>query len=166
MADVLIASDLGHVVITGGCGMVGLNIVDQLLQKHPRTKVSVIDIRTDRNRREKASYHDCDITNASKVSELFAQIKPDVIIHTASPVFVDNKNNDLFYKVNVEGTKTLLKAGQENGVKAFIYTSSASVVMGEIPEMVNADERWPLVIGNDQPEYYTTTKVGAKIAYR
>jgi sterol-4alpha-carboxylate 3-dehydrogenase (decarboxylating) len=40
-----------------------------------------------------------------------------------------------------------------------VYTSSASVILGATEPLVNADERWPIVAGDAQPEYYTTTKV-------
>ena len=92
---------------------------------------------------------------------IFAKVKPDAVIHTASPHF--NLKPEIHEKVNVQGTKTLLKVAQEAGVKAFVYTSSASVILGADGELINADERWPLVTGKDQPEYYTTTKVWARI---
>jgi sterol-4alpha-carboxylate 3-dehydrogenase (decarboxylating) len=44
-------------------------------------------------------------------------------------------------------------------VKAFVYTSSASVVHDTVSDLVNADERWPCVRGKLQKEYYSETKV-------
>jgi hypothetical protein len=103
------------------------------------------------------SYHDGDITDLAAMQALFAQLKPDAVIHTASPHF--NLPAAIHDKVNVQGTKNLLKASQDAGVKAFVYTSSASVIFGGQTELVNANEEWPLVTGDEQPEYYTTTKV-------
>jgi sterol-4alpha-carboxylate 3-dehydrogenase (decarboxylating) len=91
---------------------------------------------------------------------LFAQIKPDAVIHTASPHF--NLKPAVHDAVNVEGTKNLLKAAQDAKVKAFVYTSSASVILDATAELVNANEEWPLVTGEAQPEYYTTTKVSRR----
>jgi sterol-4alpha-carboxylate 3-dehydrogenase (decarboxylating) len=62
-------------------------------------------------------------------------------------------------KVNVDGTNNLLKAAKEVGVKAFVFTSSASVIMDAVNDVVNADESWPVIVGDKQPEYYTHTKV-------
>jgi sterol-4alpha-carboxylate 3-dehydrogenase (decarboxylating) len=66
--------------------------------------------------------------------------------------------------VNVVGTKALLKASQETGVKAFVYTSSASVIHDTRSDLIYADESYPLCMGKDQPQYYTTTKAEAEFA--
>ncbi|OCK75936.1 hypothetical protein K432DRAFT_361234 [Lepidopterella palustris CBS 459.81] len=155
---------LGHVLITGGCGFLGHHIVNLLLERHPATRVSVLDLRTTHNRSSSAnaSYYDTDITDTETVKSLFAKLKPDVVIHTASPIMI--AKNEFHYKVNVHGTKCVLEAAQENGVKAFVYTSSASVIFDPKSELVNADETYPLITGAAQPEYYTTTKAYAESA--
>jgi sterol-4alpha-carboxylate 3-dehydrogenase (decarboxylating) len=68
------------------------------------------------------------------------------------------------YKVNVDGTDNLLNVARETGVKAFVYTSSASVIMDKENDVINADERWPVISGKEQPEYYTHTKGLAETA--
>lgn len=150
---------LGTVVVVGGCGFLGSHIVSYIVRRHPQTQIAVLDLRTNSNRHTSStvSYHDGDITDAAAMQRFFAQIKPDAVIHTASPHF--NLPPAIHDKVNVEGTKILLKAAQDAGVKAFVYTSSASVIFGGAAELVNANEEWPLVTGEAQPEYYTTTKV-------
>jgi sterol-4alpha-carboxylate 3-dehydrogenase (decarboxylating) len=152
---------LGKIVVVGGCGFLGHHMVNYLVEQHPKTQVAVLDLRTTSNRNSSpnVSYHDGDITDAAAMTELFSKIRPDGVIHTASPhVFL---KPEIHEKVNVQGTKILLKAAQDAGVKAFVYTSSASVVLGGTGELINADERWPIIAGDAQPEYYTTTKVGS-----
>ncbi|KAF2013119.1 C-3 sterol dehydrogenase/C-4 decarboxylase family protein [Aaosphaeria arxii CBS 175.79] len=155
---------LGKVLVIGGCGFLGSHIVSLIVKRHPQSQIAVLDLRTNLNRNASpiVSYHDCDITNLDAVQSVFATVKPDVVIHTASPHF--NAKSEIHNKVNVEGTKILLKAAQDSKVKAFVYTSSASVVLDPTRELVNADETWPLVMGDRQPEYYTTTKAYAEIA--
>jgi sterol-4alpha-carboxylate 3-dehydrogenase (decarboxylating) len=155
---------LGKVVVIGGCGFLGHHIVNLIVSRHPQTAVSVLDVRTTNNRHASStvSYHDGDITDYDAVLELFQRIKPDAVIHTASPTaFLPNEIHE---KVNVGGTKNLLKAAQEVGVKAFVYTSSASVSLNPKIDVRNADETWPYVTGSAQPEYYTTTKAYAEMA--
>lgn len=150
---------LGKVLVVGGCGFLGSHIVSFIVKRHPQTQIAVLDLRTSSNRHASptVSYHDGDITDAAAMKALFSQVKPHAVIHTASPHF--DLNPEIHDKVNVGGTKVLLQAAQEAGVKAFVYTSSASVILDPQTELINADERWPLVTGADQPEYYTTTKV-------
>jgi sterol-4alpha-carboxylate 3-dehydrogenase (decarboxylating) len=150
---------LGKVVVVGGCGFLGSHIVNYIVERHPETQVAVLDLRTNSNRNASSnvSYHDADITDLAAITALFSKIKPDAVIHTASPHF--DLKPEIHDKVNVGGTKNLVKAAQDTGVKAFVYTSSASVILGATEPLVNADERWPIVAGKEQPEYYTTTKV-------
>lgn len=155
---------LGHVTVVGGCGFLGSHIVSLIVKRHPQTRISVLDLRTSSNRNASpnVSYHDGDITDLAALKTLFAELKPDAIIHTASPHF--HLPPAIHDKVNVEGTKNLLAAAQETGVKAFVYTSSASVILGPDTDLVNANEDWPLVTGAAQPEHYTTTKAYAETA--
>lgn len=154
---------LGHVVVIGGCGFLGSHIVSLIIKRHPNSTVSVLDLRTSSNRHasSQVSYHDADITDLALLQKLFKQLKPDAVIHTASPHF--HLPAAVHDKVNIQGTKNLLQAAQESGVKAFVYTSSASVVLGPETELVNATEAWPMVLGDAQPEYYTTTKAIAEL---
>lgn len=185
--------ELGNVLVVGGCGFVGWHIVDHLLnfpsEKDPSAalpkvendarfevpslngrfpqsvaKVSVVDLRTTNNRLPGAQYYDGDITSVESMMDVFRAVKPNVVIHTASPSMLDG-NKELLRKVNVDGTKTLLEvAGGEHGdwggkCKAFVYTSSSSVVHDTQSDLINADEEWPYVRGARQLEYYSETKV-------
>ncbi|KAF1836715.1 C-3 sterol dehydrogenase/C-4 decarboxylase family protein [Decorospora gaudefroyi] len=155
---------LGNVLVVGGCGFLGSHIVNLITKRHPQTQVAVLDLRTTSNRHASSnvSYHDGDITDAAAMKTVFSQLKPDAVIHTAAPHF--DLPPEIHDKVNVGGTKVLLQAAQESGVKAFVYTSSASIILDPRTELINADERWPLCTGDDQPEYYTTTKAYAETA--
>jgi sterol-4alpha-carboxylate 3-dehydrogenase (decarboxylating) len=162
MADNPFKISLGNACIIGGCGFLGSHIVQLLLERHPETKVTIVDLRDSPMRpKESTTFFACDITNATAVEEVFQKSKPDVVIHTASPVAhgAVKMKHEVMLKVNVDGTNNLLRAAKLYGVKAFVYTSSASVVTNMMDEYINVDERWPLVIGKDQPDYYTHTKV-------
>jgi len=154
-----LTESLGNVLVVGACGFLGYHMVALVLDLSPKSKVFGIDLKTANRRIAKATYFDCDITDDATVRKIFSEVKPDVIIHTASAMIKDQAKKDLVWKVNVEGTNNLLKAAQENGVKAFVYTSSSSVTGGTENEYFNTDEKWPVIIGDDQPEYYTNTKV-------
>jgi sterol-4alpha-carboxylate 3-dehydrogenase (decarboxylating) len=159
---------LGKVLVIGGCGFLGHHIVDLLLESYKCT-ISVLDLRTTRNRRpdsDNVQYFDGDITSLSSILPIFEKIKPDVVIHTASPVAVGESSeskaklrNAMYKKVNVDGTQCVIEACQKTDVKGLVYTSSASVISDTETDLVNADERWPVVPAKNQKEYYSTTKV-------
>lgn len=191
--------ELGNVLVVGGCGFLGWHIVDHLLNfpsekdasaalpkiqndarfdvpslegRYPRSvaKVSVLDLRTTNNRLPGAQYYDGDITSIEDMIAVFRAVKPDVVIHTASPSMLDG-NKALLHKVNVDGTRTLAEvAGGAHGdwggkCKAFVYTSSSSVVHDTQSDLVNVDEEWPYVRGPNQLEYYSETKVSPLTPY-
>jgi sterol-4alpha-carboxylate 3-dehydrogenase (decarboxylating) len=153
--------DLGNVLVIGGNGFLGHHIVNQALSSWNSTSVSSVDLRCTRNVNEKASYHECDITDVAKLTEVLQKIKPDVVIHTASPIASGEGKtaHDLFRKVNVEGTKAVIEACRQTGVKALVYTSSASVISDNENDLINADESYPVIRGAQQKEYYSETKV-------
>lgn len=150
---------LGHVLVTGGNGFLGGNIVDLLLARSVVTKLSVLDLRPPEDQKENVEYHFGDITNLESMQQLFSKLRPDVVIHTASPHHTISDKN-IMEKVNIGGTKTMIQVARESGVKAFVYTSSASVISDNSSDLVNADESYPLCTGKAQPFYYTHTKVG------
>lgn len=185
--------DLGTVLVVGGCGFLGWHIVDQLLNfpsendasvalpkpqgdsrfntprlsdRYPqyKAKVAVVDLRTSHNRLPGAEYHDGDLTSVESMLAVFREVKPDVVIHTATPSVLSG-NKTLLRKVNVDGTQTLLDvAGGAHGdwggkCKAFVYTSSSSVVHDTQSDLINVNEEWPYVRGPQQQEYYSETKV-------
>ena len=54
------------------------------------------------------------------------------------------------------------EAGQLGGVQAFVYTSSASIIHDTVGDLRAADERWPVLRGKAQVEYYSETKAIAE----
>jgi sterol-4alpha-carboxylate 3-dehydrogenase (decarboxylating) len=129
---------------------------------YEKTEVHVLDLRCTHNRLPGATYHEGDLCDPDSLLPIFREVKPEVIINTASPHF--DASRPLLRKVNVEGTKTLLDvAGGVHGdwggkCKAFVHTSSSSVVHDCIHDLVNVDERWPYVRPNPI-EYYSESKV-------
>ncbi|KHN94489.1 C-3 sterol dehydrogenase/C-4 decarboxylase family protein [Metarhizium album ARSEF 1941] len=155
---------LGHLVVIGGNGFLGHHIINLALSQWTTQSVSSIDLRCQHNRNAAASYHECDITDTERLSSLLQHLKPDVVIHTASPTASgDTKTaKELFKKVNVHGTQSVIDACRAASVKALVYTSSASVISDNQNDLRNADERWPVIRGPQQHEYYSETKAAAE----
>jgi sterol-4alpha-carboxylate 3-dehydrogenase (decarboxylating) len=124
------------------------------------TKVHALDLRCTRNRYPGCTYHEADITSLSALSAVFDKVQPSIVINTASPHF--DAHPDILKKVNIEGTRTLLEAAQScPSVKAFVHTSSSSVVHDTLSPLHGVDEGWPYVCPNPR-EPYSETKVYAE----
>ena len=160
--------NLGNVVVIGGCGFLGHHVVNLLIERYDTNSITVIDLHTTRNRRPESDgvlYVDVDITDAQHLTSVMRTTRPDVVIHTASPpAQADiNVSHSLFKNVNVNGTRCVIEACQKAGAKALVYTSSASVVSDNKSDLINADERWPVLQSSMQTEYYARTKVQISI---
>ncbi|PKS10587.1 hypothetical protein jhhlp_002341 [Lomentospora prolificans] len=156
-------ANLGKVLVIGGNGFLGHHIV-KLLFSSWVASVSVIDLKCERNRIDGADYFEADITDGPAVQDIFNKVRPDIVIHTASPApQAEGKvANALFQKVNVEGTKVIVDACLQTGVKALVYTSSASIMSDNKTDLRNANEDFPVIRGVHQTEYYSETKAEAE----
>lgn len=133
------------VLVIGGCGFIGYHVVKALLaEKSPSFSVHVMSRNINKNQLPKAEYHTGDFTSEKDVTSVLEAVQPVIIFHVASPVPAGNTSSDQFYfDTNVEGTKTLLRVAAEcKSVKAFVYTSSSGVLLGDSYD--NGDETWPI----------------------
>lgn len=152
---------LGHVLVIGGNGFLGHHVVRLLQRDWTCSTISVVDLRCARNRLDGVEYVEADITEADNLLKVLSRLRPDAVIHTASPPAQGSGavSNDLFTKVNVEGTRAVVAACQQAAVKALIFTSSASIMSDNQTDLINASENWPVIRGKAQTEYYSETKV-------
>ena len=126
------------------------------------SSVSVLDVVIERNRVPSVTYFHGDITSSSDARRVCQEVKPEVIIHTVSPV-VASHSEKLYHKVNVIGTKTLVEtAGQLGYTRAFIYTSTSSVISDGSSDLLSADEQLPILYGSAQPSLYASSKANAE----
>ena len=139
-----------NTVVTGGNGCLGKSIVKNLLADGGYNVNSLdLVIPGDKDRNvEVCSYIQADITNLDDlISALRESSKVDVVFHVASivPHKIGFAAED-FHRVNTNGTKNVLEACHECGVKRLIYTSSCSVVLSKdhFEVIDNTDESYPL----------------------
>ena len=112
-----------NVLVTGGSGFIGRNIVKVLKEKG--NEVGSLDIK---EKNSVADYHiTCDIRNRHMVEKALKGI--DQVFHLAavtSPPEFENLMAD-GYDVNVLGTYNILAASQVNKVKRVVIASSSSI---------------------------------------
>lgn len=141
-------SQLNSVLLVGGAGFLGLHLVQQFYDHCPNTEIHVFDIRPIPDKiskyftfdQSKVHFHQGDLTSEDDINKAIALSKCEVIVHSASPIH--GMAQDIYHKVNVVGTLTLLKVAKASPVKALVYTSSAGVVFNG-QDVYNADESWP-----------------------
>lgn len=142
---------LKNVLVSGGTGFVGSATVRAIAEKHPDCRITILDQNPPGHHAlpDGIAFHRVDITSPDEVYEAVKQAKPDIVIHTAGmvPALGERFARRLqpqVWSVNVEGTKNMLEAAKQAGVRGFIYTSSCCVVTDNMDyPLPNIDERWP-----------------------
>ncbi|KAK7996684.1 sphingolipid long chain base-responsive protein [Apiospora arundinis] len=153
---------LSPVLVTGGCGFIGFHIVSGLLERDPTCRIHVLDIDTSRNRVAGVEYHTADITSATDVETVFIAAKPTTVFHVACPDSMVPKP-DVFRRVNVRGAHNLLASAQKTKtVRAFVNTSTSSVIHDNVSDLRDADETFPVLKYPQQKRVYTLTKAEAE----
>nr|AAQ88129.1 C-3 sterol dehydrogenase [Cryptococcus neoformans var. grubii H99] len=145
-------------LVVGGCGFLGRHIVEQLLGRG-ETQVSVFDI-VQRHFDSNVNFYTGDLSNPQDVENALVKSRATVVIHTASPTH--GMGRELYEKVNVTGTRTLLDAilSPSSTVSKLVYTSSGGVIYSGKEDICDADERldYPAVA----LDAYNETKVAAE----
>lgn len=118
-------------LITGGGGQLGFDVRRDLLHRD----VSESDVAA-------PSSKELDITDARAVEKYIGNFQPNVIIHCAAYTNVDGAESDqeACRKVNVEGTRNLVRAAEKVDAK-IIYISTDYVFDGESAEPYEIDAK-------------------------
>ena len=117
------------VIVTGGAGFIGSNLVDKLIEQG--VEVTILDNLStgkEENINPKAKFINCDISTASEIDMLFYINGADVVFHLAALARVQPSIEDpiSFNEVNVKGTLNVLLAAHKAKVKRVVYSASSS----------------------------------------
>jgi dTDP-glucose 4,6-dehydratase len=106
------------ILVTGGCGFIGTNLIDYLLNK--KFKVVNLDKLSNTSNvkhrlNKKVIFIKNDLSNEKKLFSILKKFKPDGVIHLAAETHVDRSIDDSgdFIKSNIIGTYNLLKSSQK-----------------------------------------------------
>lgn len=136
------------VAITGVAGYFGRKIMERLEKNDEIEKVVGISRRKYDHRFTKLDYRRMDV-RSSRLGELFAENDIDAVVHLA---FVLNPihNKEEMKSIDIDGTRNVLEASREAGIKKIIMTSSTTVY-GTWPDSPVYTEESPT---RPHPTYY------------
>lgn len=149
-----------EVLVTGGAGFIGSNIVDKLIEED--NKVIVVDNLSSgkkENLNDKAKFYNLNILD-KKLKIVFEENNINYVIHHAAQIDVQKSMDDPIFDANnnILGTINLLENCRGFGIEKIIYASSAAVY-GE-PNYLPIDEEHPINamspygISKHTPEHY------------
>ncbi len=132
-----------NILVTGGSGLVGRYVVEELAKHH---KVGILDVQEPPNPIYK--FHWVDLLNLPACLKAVAGY--DAIVHGAAIPHPLDCPAEKVFTVNVVGTFNLLEAAARSGIKKFVFLSSESTLgftFAEkplVPDYVPIDEQHPL----------------------
>ena len=137
-------------LVTGGSGFIGSNVVDALVQRGD--EVAIVDDLSTGHRENLdgavaagAQLHELDIRDAGALTDLVAEVAPEVIFHLAAQIDVRRSAADpaADARINVEGTINVLEAARAAGVRRVVNTSTGGAIYGE-GKIIPAPEDHPV----------------------
>ncbi len=133
------------ILVSGGTGMVGAHLLYKLLSNGEKVRAIKRSTSSLKTIETIFSYHskdykklleqiewiECDITNANSVYNAMQGI--DYVYHTAAIVSFDDRKRDSIITNNITGTKNMVNAALQTGVKKFCHVSSSSA-LGDVSD--------------------------------
>jgi len=143
---------MNRILLTGGFGYIGSHTAAifeankeefLILDNFSNCKANIVE-KLEKTINKKISFVEADIRDTSKLIKIIKTNQISSVIHFAAVKSIQDSVNDplKYYDINVSGTISLLNAMKINGVKKFLFSSSASIY-GE-PKYLPIDENHQL----------------------
>jgi UDP-glucose 4-epimerase len=133
------------ILVTGGAGFIGSNVVDGYIEKG-HTVVVVDNLFTGKkeNLNPAATFCEVDI-RSTEVRKIIEKERPEVVNHHAAQISVPASVQDPSFDadVNVKGLINILEASRKNGVRKVVFISSGGAIYGEADQYPTTENYSP-----------------------
>ncbi len=142
---------MSRVLITGGSGFLGTHVAAALVARPDVELVVAGDVRGPQHPLDGVVYEECDITQADALAPLLRKHGVDVVVHLAA-IVNPGRDHALEYRVDVDGSRHVLEACVEAGVRRIVVSSSGAAYgyHADNPEWLRESDP---VRGNDEFPY-------------
>ncbi len=149
------------ILVTGATGHIGNVLVRQLLQNGEQVRALVLPGEDTRSIQElDVEKVEGNVLDPAALNRAVQGV--DTIFHLAAVISIMPGRNEWMWQVNVGGTKNVLSAARQAGVRRLVYTSSIHALK-RIPEGQSVDETLPFDPDNPAGAY-DSTKAAASLA--
>ena len=134
---------LGNILVTGGCGFIGANLVRMLAERDLVRSIRVVDNESHGRRDAIAPYGvefvKCDVRDENLMRRSLRNV--DAVVHLAADTSVMDSVADPVtnFEVNVVGSFRLLMLMREVGVQRLVNASTGGAILGEAPPPVHEE---------------------------
>lgn len=123
-----------RVLVTGGSGFIGTNLVAALVRAGD--VVANVDIAPPKIAGHTANWQQLDILDGAALRQAFVSFRPEVVIHLAAKTVLDERTTLAHFSANIEGVANVIDAVRAAGsVERTFFTSSRLVCrLGYVPK--------------------------------
>ncbi|MGC9323388.1 MAG: dTDP-glucose 4,6-dehydratase [Desulfomonilia bacterium] len=163
-----------QVLVTGGCGFIGTNLLRSILKSRPDWQVVNLDLLTyagnientvdlERDYPSRYTFIRADIADAQAMDDIFSRYAIELVLNLAAESHVDRsiEASGVFVRTNVFGAQVLLDASIKHRVERFVQVSTDEVY-GSLEEDGRFTEDLPLAPNSP----YSATKAAADLLVR
>lgn len=121
-----------RILVTGGVGYLGRNLISQLIH-YGCNDVHSIDLESTDEKNPNITFHQVNLLDASALSDIVKKINPTLVYHLAANLnrSRDFSNVEQLMDVNFTGTVNILTALEDIPYNNFVYTSTSEVYGGK-----------------------------------
>ena len=133
------------VLVTGGAGFIGSNVVDAVLDAgHDVAIIDNLSTGLRENINPKATFYEMSICDRA-IKDVFEKERPDIVDHHAAQMDVRKSVEDPMFDAgeNILGSLNIIMNSLKHDVKKIVYASTGGAVYGEA-EYLPADENHPV----------------------
>jgi dihydroflavonol-4-reductase len=129
------------ILVTGGAGLLGKELITQLLLQGKQVRAIYNKTRLADFHSENLQQMQCDILDVIGLEEAMRTVEQ--VYHCAAMVSFNPRHKQQMFKINIEGTANVVNAALDAGVKKMLYVSSVAA-LGRIRENepINETMNW------------------------
>jgi len=129
------------ILVTGGAGLVGKELITQLLQAGKQVRAIYNKTMLADFQNENLQQMQCDILDVIGLEEAMKNV--DQVYHCAAIITFNPRRKQEMFKINIEGTANVVNAALDAGIKKMVYVSSVAA-LGRIreDEPINETMNW------------------------
>jgi nucleoside-diphosphate-sugar epimerase len=142
------------ILITGGSGLIGSELICQLLEQGKRIKAIYNKTSLPEFNNENVTTVKCDILDTVGLGQVMEGVTH--VYHCAAIVSFDKRKKEQIYAVNIDGTTNVVNASLNAGVKKIVHVSSVAA-LGRVKtaESITEEIIWT---GENRPDVYGRSK--------